>query len=52
MNEIVCLLWHSYENPPRGDSAIGVATGYGLDDRGAGVRVPAWLRIFSSPRLT
>jgi hypothetical protein len=26
------------------------STGYGLDDRGVGVRVPAGSRIFSSPR--
>jgi hypothetical protein len=32
------------------DSAIGIATGYGMDDRGVGVRVPVGSRIFSSPR--
>jgi hypothetical protein len=32
------------------DSVVGTATGYGLDDRGVGVRVPVWSRIFSSPR--
>jgi hypothetical protein len=32
------------------DNAVGIATGYGLDDRGAGVRVPVGSRIFSSPR--
>jgi hypothetical protein len=32
------------------DSVIGIATGYGLDDRGVGVRVPVESRIFSSPR--
>jgi hypothetical protein len=32
------------------DSAVGIATGYGLDDRGVGVRVPVGSRIFSSPR--
>jgi hypothetical protein len=32
------------------DSVVGVATGYGLDDRGVGVRVPVGSRIFSSPR--
>jgi hypothetical protein len=32
------------------DSAVGVATGYGLDDRGVGVRVPVGERIFTSPR--
>jgi hypothetical protein len=31
------------------DSAVGIATGYGLDDRGVGVRVPVGSRIFSSP---
>jgi hypothetical protein len=28
------------------DSAVGIATGYGLDDRGVGVRVPVGSRIF------
>jgi hypothetical protein len=32
------------------DSIVGIATGYGLDDRGDGVRVPVGSRIFSSPR--
>jgi hypothetical protein len=31
-------------------SAVGIATGYRLDDRRVGVRVPVWSRIFSSPR--
>jgi hypothetical protein len=31
-------------------SAVGIATGHGLDDRGVGVRVPVGTRIFSSPR--
>jgi hypothetical protein len=31
------------------DSAIGIATVYGLDDQGFGVRVPVGSRIFSSP---
>jgi hypothetical protein len=31
------------------DSAVGIATGYGLDDRGVGVRIPVGSRIFSSP---
>jgi hypothetical protein len=31
------------------DSVVGIATGYGLDDRGVGVRVPVGLRILSSP---
>jgi hypothetical protein len=29
---------------------VGIATGYGLDDRGVGVRVPVESRIFFSPR--
>jgi hypothetical protein len=32
------------------DSVVGIGTGYGLDDRRAGVRVPIGSRIFSSPR--
>jgi hypothetical protein len=31
------------------DSAVGIATGYELDDRGVGVRVPVGARIFTSP---
>jgi hypothetical protein len=31
------------------DSAVGIAAGYGLDDRGVGVRFPVRSRIFSSP---
>jgi hypothetical protein len=30
---------------------VGIATSYGLDDRGVGVWVPVWSRIFSSPRF-
>jgi hypothetical protein len=32
------------------DSVVGIATGYGLDNRGVGVRVPVGSRIFSAPR--
>jgi hypothetical protein len=32
------------------DSSVGIATGYGLDDRVVGVRVPVGSRILSSPR--
>jgi hypothetical protein len=32
------------------DSAVDIATGYGLDDRGVGVWVPVRSRIFSSLR--
>jgi hypothetical protein len=31
-------------------SAVGIATGYGLDGRGIGVRVPIKERLFSHPR--
>jgi hypothetical protein len=31
------------------DSVDGIATGYGLDDRGVGVRVPVRAIIFTSP---
>jgi hypothetical protein len=31
------------------DSAVGIATGYGLDDWEVGVRVPIGSRIFTSP---
>jgi hypothetical protein len=36
--------------PTSRDNAVGIATGYRLDDRGFGVQVPVVLRIFSSPR--
>jgi hypothetical protein len=29
------------------DSSVGIALGYGLDDRGSGVRFPAWAGNFS-----
>jgi hypothetical protein len=29
--------------------AVGIATGYGLDDRWIGIRVPVLLRISTSP---
>jgi hypothetical protein len=32
------------------DSIVGIATGYGLDDREVRVQVPVGSRIFSSPR--
>jgi hypothetical protein len=32
------------------DSAVGIATGYGLGDQGVGVRVAVGSRIFFSPR--
>jgi hypothetical protein len=32
------------------DSSVGIATAYGLDNQGVGVRVQEGSRIFSSPR--
>jgi hypothetical protein len=32
------------------DSAVGIATGYRLDDRGFGGRIPVGSRIFPSPQ--
>jgi hypothetical protein len=32
------------------DRAVGISTGYGLDDRGVGVRTLVKSKIFSSPR--
>jgi hypothetical protein len=31
------------------DRVVGIATGYGLEDTGVGVRVPVASRIFTSP---
>jgi hypothetical protein len=44
-----CLLFGKLNYRIR-DSVVGIATGYGLDDRGVGVRVPVGSIIFSSPR--
>jgi hypothetical protein len=40
----------SFRNKPRKkkDTSVGIATGYGLDDRGFRVRVPVGSRVFSS----
>jgi hypothetical protein len=40
---------HYYQMGSR-DSVVGIATGYRMDERGVGVRVPLGSRIFSSPR--
>jgi hypothetical protein len=39
-----------YTDKESRDSAVGIASGYGLDDRGVRVRVPVGSRIFSSSR--
>jgi hypothetical protein len=45
MKNVLCLI------PLQGrENVVGIATGYGLDDRGVGVRVPVGSKIFSSPR--
>jgi hypothetical protein len=31
---------------------VGIATGYGLDDQGVGIRVPVGSKIFTSPYRT
>jgi hypothetical protein len=37
-------------SPTSLDSAVGITTGYELDDQGVGIRVPVGSRVFSSPR--
>jgi hypothetical protein len=34
------------------DSVVGIATSYGLDDRGVGVRIPVGRRIFLFSKLS
>jgi hypothetical protein len=48
-------LWRSFSrsslrSPGSRDRVAGIATGYGLDDRGVVIRVPVGLRICSFPR--
>jgi hypothetical protein len=50
---IVCM-WFCNNNftslyAGRRDSVVDLATGYGLDDRGFGVRVPVGTTLFFSP---
>jgi hypothetical protein len=40
---------YTFSNRSR-DSAVSIATGYGLNDRGITVRVPVWSRIYSFAR--
>jgi hypothetical protein len=44
------MKYNSYMLMWNREGVVDIATGYGLDDRGVGVRVPVWSRIFSSPR--
>jgi hypothetical protein len=39
----------SFRNTTNTKTRVGTVTGYGLDDRGVGVRVAVGLRIFTSP---
>jgi hypothetical protein len=48
---IIAVSFHNHTKHIRNrDSAVGIATGYGLDGRGVGVRVPVRARFFTSPR--
>jgi hypothetical protein len=47
---ILCILLFTSVPIVSRDVAVGMATGYGLDDRGVRVRVPVESRIFFSPR--
>jgi hypothetical protein len=42
--DFMCDIWSMWSR----DSVVGVATGYGLDDRGVGVWVPVGSTIFST----
>jgi hypothetical protein len=42
------MLTHSTSQKGSQDSAVGIASGYGLGDQGVGVRVPVGSRIFST----
>jgi glutamine synthetase len=45
---IINIFMQTYERSQ--NSSVGTAASYGLDDRGVGVRVPVWSRIFSFSR--
>jgi hypothetical protein len=47
---LIFILSYFYPLLMSRDSSVGIATGYGLDDGGVGVRVPVGSRIFFSPR--
>jgi hypothetical protein len=44
-------IFFQYQSMASRDSVVGLATGYRLDDREVGARVPVGSRIFSSPCL-
>jgi hypothetical protein len=49
---MAAILFQSYAEIRSRDSVVGIATSYGLYDRGVGVRVPVGPRIFCSPNRT
>jgi hypothetical protein len=49
-NDALTILYFTMGSGASWDSAVGIATGYGLDHREVRVRVPVGPRIFSSPR--
>jgi hypothetical protein len=44
---LICSLVYRYFIDKSRDSSVGISLGYGLDDRGSRVRVPAGARNFS-----
>jgi hypothetical protein len=46
----IFLVFSWYFTFRRRDSVVGIATGYGLDDRGVGLQVTVGVRIFTSSR--
>jgi hypothetical protein len=50
VRNLCCYLISAYLHVPGSqDSVVGIATGYGLDDRWIGIAVTVGARIFSSP---
>jgi hypothetical protein len=49
MEETVCEWWNHHERKTQHVGVVCIATGYGLDNWGVGVRVPVGARIFTSP---
>jgi hypothetical protein len=49
VNTVMKFWFHTTRETSR-YSVVGIVTGYGLDDRGVGVRVLVASRIFSYPR--
>jgi hypothetical protein len=48
--DILLFFYAIHTGPGSRDGVVCIATVYGLDDRGVGVRVSVGVRIFSSPR--